>query len=92
MTKIDIKHGLIAVLPDPKQQEEDLEILHFCGYESKPGKNEIESLHEELKNDESFGLIDVAENLVIIPAPPDIVQYYRNMIKEENLDWDDETK
>ena len=53
MTKIDIKHGLIAVLPDPKQQEEDLEILHFCGYESKPGKNEIESLHEELKNDET---------------------------------------
>ena len=75
-----INYGLIAVLPDPSQKEEMLEILHFCGYESEPGENEIESLHQELKVDEEFGLVDVADKLVIISAPQEIFDFYKNII------------
>lgn len=77
---MEINYGLIAVLPDPSAKEEELEILHFCGYESEPSQKEIENLHEELKTDAEFGLVDVADKLVIIPAPADIVEIYRNMI------------
>jgi len=75
-----INYGLIAVLPDPSGKEEELEILHFCGYESEPNQKDIEYLHEELKTDEEFGLVEVADRLVIIPASKDIVEIYRNMI------------
>lgn len=77
---MEINYGLIAVLPDPTAKEEELEILHFCGYESEPNQKDIEYLHEELKTDEEFGLVEVADKLVIIPAPKDIVEIYRNMI------------
>jgi len=75
-----INYGLIAVFPDPSKKEEELDILHFCGYESEPGKNEIESLYEELKTDDEFGLIEIADKLVIILAPQDIVDYYKNIV------------
>ena len=77
----DIKYGLIAI--DPSQEGEMKDILHFCGYWEKPGQIEAESLIEELKTDESFGLIEIADRLEIIPAPDYIIQEYADMIEED---------
>ena len=79
----DIKYALIAI--DPMQEGEMKDILHFCGYWEEPGKLEAESLLDELKTDESFGLTDIADRLVIIPAPQDILDYYINEIIEDEL-------
>ena len=78
--KINIKYGLMVIHPNPSIKSQELEILHFCGYESKPGINEITHLQEELKTDEIFGLTEIANELVILPAPEDIVEKYRNML------------
>jgi hypothetical protein len=62
-----------------------LDILHFCGYENKPTIKEVEHLMEELKNDEEFGLTDIAEHLEILPAPDYIVKKYIEDYKKDNL-------
>ncbi len=85
-----INYGLIAVLPDESKKDEDLEVLHFCGYEKPPSVSDLESLYEELRNDEEFGLTEVADGLVIIPAPKEVLEYYRDVhlkLNDEKSDF-----
>ena len=72
----DFKYGLIAI--DKRQiNDEFLDILHFCGFENKPSKAEADSLLQELSEDESFGLTELIEYLIILPAPDETVEEYR---------------
>ena len=77
----DIKYGLIAI--DPNEEGEAKTILHFCGYWNEPGESDAESLLDELKKDEEFGLTEIADRLIIIRAPEEIVQEYVNEIIED---------
>jgi len=70
----DIKYGLIAI--DPTEEGENKTILHFCGYWDEPKKEDAESLLEELKTDEEFGLTDIAHRLIIIPCPDELVKEF----------------
>ena len=81
LNPLDIKYGLIAL--DPEQEGEMKDVLHFCGYWEEPGEAEAKDLHRELKEDESFGLTEIADRLVIIPAPDWLVKEYIDMVKEE---------
>jgi hypothetical protein len=76
----DIKYGLMVI--DPTQEGDMLDILHFCGYWNEPGKNDADSLREELMEDESFGLTEIAHRLNILPAPDYIVKHYIENIAE----------
>jgi hypothetical protein len=76
----DIKYGLIAI--DPTEEGDQKTILHFCGYWNKPNKKDAESLLEELKTDEEFGLSDIADRLVIVRCPDDLVEFYINQTDE----------
>jgi hypothetical protein len=62
----DIKYGLIVV--DPEEEGEEKSVLHFCGYENKPTKEDINSLFYELEENESFGLSHIVKRLLIIEA------------------------
>ena len=70
----NIKYALIAI--DPLQEGEMKDILHFCGYQKNPGQYDAESLLKELKEDEEFGLTDIADRLIILPYPDHILQQY----------------
>lgn len=82
MEKIKIKHGLMVIDPESNERNGE-EIVHFCGYEEKPSKKEVNSLREELKTDKEFGLTEIYERLIILPAPPDIVEKYRKMVEKQ---------
>lgn len=69
-----IKYGLVAI--DPNEEGDNKTILHFCGYWNEPKKEDAESLLEELKTDEEFGLTDIAHRLVIITCPDELVQEF----------------
>jgi hypothetical protein len=70
--------GLIAI--DPMSEDKEMvDIVHFVGYWNKPTKKEVEHLKEELKTDEEFGLTEIADRLVILPAPDHIVEHYKNL-------------
>lgn len=76
----DIKYGLIAI--DPMQEGDMKDIVHFCGYWTKPSKQNADQLRQELLEDESFGLTEIANRLDILPAPDYIVQEYVKIIIE----------
>jgi hypothetical protein len=76
----NIKYGLIAI--DPEEKGEEKTILHFCGYWEIPKQSDVDSLREEFKNDSEFGLQEIADRLDIVLADENIMETYRNMIKE----------
>lgn len=78
----DIKYGLMVL--DPSQEGEMLDILHFVGYWEQPTQQDVDMLREELKTDESFGLTEMADKVIIIPAPDDIVKEFIENIDESN--------
>lgn len=78
----DIKYGLMVI--DPSQEGEMLDILHFVGYWEQPTQQDADMLREELKTDESFGLTEMADKVIIIPAPDDIVKEFIENIDESN--------
>jgi hypothetical protein len=77
----DIRYGLIVV--DPTQKGENMDILHFVGYWEKPTRDDAVSVMQELASDEEFGLIDIAHQLEIFPAPDEIVRQYIDLISKE---------
>lgn len=60
-----------------------IDIIHFVAYKEKPTKNDIDSLIEEFKVDKTFGLSDIVEHLLILPAPFDIVEKYKNEFEQD---------
>lgn len=72
----DIKYGLIVI--DPTEDGETNSILHFCGYWEPPTKEDMDSLMDELKTDEEFGLVDIAHRIVILPCPDYMVKEFIN--------------
>ena len=78
----DIKYGLIAI-DSAQEDDEFLDILHFCGYKEKPTQHEADELYKELSEDEEFGLTDIIDRIIILPAPDDIVESYKVLDEEE---------
>lgn len=78
----DIKHGLIVL--DPSQEGEMLNILHFVGYWDKPTQQDVDELREELRTDETFGLTEIADSVIIIPAPDDMIKEFIDSADESN--------
>jgi hypothetical protein len=59
----DIKYGLIAYNPIKET------VPHFVGYWNEPTELDAAALLEELKTNPEFGLIEEADQLVILRAP-----------------------
>jgi len=58
-------YGIIVVDPE-SQNDKDIEMVHFVGYWEKPDKEDFEDVKRELKEDDQFGLVDIAEKLEYI--------------------------
>lgn len=56
-------------------------MLHFCGYRNKPTEEEREHLRNELKTDESFGLTE-RDDLVILDASQEQVNFYAEKLED----------
>lgn len=75
-----IKFGLIIL-------DEAGYMLHFCGYPSKPTKEDRENLCDELKTDESFGLTKRSD-LVMLNASQEQVNFYRRRLQLGDFHYD----
>ncbi len=67
-----IKYGIIAyeLTPDP----DEINIVHFCAYESPPSDDEFLGLMEELNTDPEFGLVGrMGVDVFLKLAPQDMV-------------------
>jgi len=66
----DCTHGIIVFDPE-SQDEEDIEMVHWVGYWQEPDLEDIEDLKRELKEDNQFGLVDIADRLEYVPCSGD---------------------
>lgn len=78
-----ITHGLMVIDSESDDGESGV-VIHFVGYWAEPTKEDVEHLYEELKNDEEFGLNEIIDRLIILPATKEVIEYYKNLENEEN--------
>jgi hypothetical protein len=71
----EINHGIIAL--------ENSKIVHFCGYEEEPTRQDFESLKKELFTNEEFGL--AGKTLTFAIATSEIINFYKE-ITSDNLE------
>ena len=55
--------------------DENNNVLHFCGYENRPTKEDKEVLRHELQTDESLGLVGTRFTLVFLPVRQ-LIEYF----------------
>lgn len=70
----DCEYWVIVIDPEDITENGDVAIVHMCGYIEEPTKEEIDSLKEELRTDEEFGLTEIVDRLEIYPAPQEILE------------------
>lgn len=77
-----IRYGIIAV--DKKIENNEISVLHFCGYEKKPTKVCFTDLAKELSTDREFGLVGKSERYFLMEAPKDVVTKFARMVVRGN--------
>ena len=77
----EFTHGLMVIVPP------NLNVVHFVGFWEEPTVRDAMNLREELTNDPEFGLQDVIDKLVILPATDEVLKYYNDEIKENSIKY-----
>ena len=76
----DMQFGLIAV--DRRELDSDPNseavILHFCGYGSKPTKEDVDLFFNTMATTPEFGVMDIMEFIDVYEAEDSIIEQYRN--------------
>jgi len=75
MESSKVRFGIVAVRPPNK------EVLHFCGYKKKPEEETFAELWRELLTDPEFGLVGKMEDVKLIPATPEQVEFFKKQIR-----------
>lgn len=83
-------HGVMAINPNNKDENDDLEILHFVGYWNEPDEDDVIEIWEILKNDNTFTSNHNIDEVELIPAPEEIVDYFNNSIEGGLIEIEDD--
>lgn len=59
--------------------DETIPMVHFRGYWEKPSHDDIVGLYNELRTDEEFGLIEIIDNLDLVPATQEVIEHYNSL-------------
>lgn len=80
-------YGLGVIDPSTRDEHGDVDILHMVLYEKEPNQNDIDSLLQELEEDEEIGLTEMVDRLRIVELPDYMVQHVmKDMEKETRED------
>ena len=77
---MEIKYGLLVLLNKGKN---DVEVVHFAGYEEVPNEDDRNHLRKELKEDLSLGLQDIIDKCIIVDASDGVVKYFAKVVAEQ---------
>ncbi len=73
-------HGIIAVDPIDVDENDMVRVVHFIGLWEEPTKEAFQQYENEIKTDPEFGLIEIADRIVVLPASPEIVEMYNEIV------------
>jgi len=77
-------HGIMVINPKDVQEGEDYPVLHFVGYWNEPSEADIYELMNEFRDDETLGLKDTLNDIELLPATPECLKFYNDMLEKEN--------
>ena len=82
--ELKFTHGIMVI--DPKNPNEDgsIPVRHFVGYWEEPQEADVLSLYDELRTDEEFGLTEIIDDLELVPATPEVLEYFNTHIHEDH--------
>ena len=72
----DCTHGIIVFDPidideDDILNEDNIRMVHWVGYWHQPDQEDFDDLERELREDDQFGLVDIADRLEYIGCSGD---------------------
>lgn len=79
-------HGIMVIDPENLNEDGSIPVYHFVGYWEEPNENAVMDVYEELRSDEEFGLTEKIDELEIVPATQEVIEYFNTYIHnhEEN--------
>ncbi len=73
---MEINYALVAVV----MGEEELDVLHFCGFKNRPNVKDRIKLQERLQSDNKYNMTEYSiKDYQLQEASPSLVQYYKNL-------------
>ena len=79
------KYGIMVINPNEPLENGEYEVIHFVGYWEQPRTIDYEHITHEIQTDPEFGLTEIADQLVCVPATEDCIEYYTQMCEEDNF-------
>lgn len=77
-----INFGIVAAVV---ADDNNIEVVHFCGYENEPKEADWDNLKHELETDPEFDCIGRAD-LIYLPATQEMIDFYVQKVDSEWLD------
>jgi len=77
-------HGVMAIDPTEVDENDAVSIVHFIGLWEAPTKEAFLEYEKEIKTDPEFGLVEISDRVVVLPAPDEIIEMYNEMITEDH--------
>jgi hypothetical protein len=78
-------HGIMAVDPLNIDENDEVAVVHFIGLWKEPTEAEFLKYKNEILTTPEYGLVDIADRIVVLPAPEDIVEKYYNLSNEHEI-------
>jgi len=79
------KYGIIAVDMNDVDEDDNAAVVHFVGYWEEPNEATFDALREEFETDESLGLKDIINDLELLPAPPEVVDHFNEILEADGV-------
>lgn len=79
--EMKINHGIVIVSKESVLgKTEQVDVIHFVGYENPPTFYDYLSVYKEIATDESLGLTKIADDLLLMPASEDALEHFKNAL------------
>ena len=83
---MEFKSGMIVVKKGITIVTDEMEILHFCGYEKEITEKEDwksvkDELYDELKNDKELNFVWDLDECNFVKCPQELFEYYNEQFK-----------
>lgn len=72
---MNIKYGISVIDITKINVNESYDVIHFVGYETEPTHLDYLSLYEEFRTDETLHMVDMIDNIRLIPSTQDMIEH-----------------
>lgn len=75
-------HGIMVIDRNNPNEDGGIPVRHFVGYWEEPDDDAVMELYEEFKTDETHGLTQTIDDLELVPATQEVINYFNQRIHD----------